>query len=95
MPIHQETYDWAGVTSAEPVCFYGRSLYSVAGFCQIIATAQRVAMSPKPVTDNTLFCDGSLLILREHFPTESVDLAYPAPHFNSNCSYNTLPKDKT
>ena len=52
-------------------------------------------MSPKPVTDNALFCGGSLLILREHFPTESVDLVYPAPPFNSNCSCNILPKDKT
>jgi hypothetical protein len=95
MPKHRETYDWAGETSAEPVCFYAWSLYSVAGFCQIIATAQRVAMSPKPITDNTLFCGDSLLILREHFPAESVDLVYLAPPFNSNCSCNILPKDKT
>ena len=30
-------------------------------------------MSPKPITDNTLFYGDNLPILREHIPTESVD----------------------
>ena len=54
-----------------------------------------VAMSPEPITDNTLFYGDSLPIFREHFLAESVDLVYLDPPFNSNRSCNTLPKDKT
>jgi site-specific DNA-methyltransferase (adenine-specific) len=52
-------------------------------------------MSPKPITDNTLFYGNNLSILREHIPTESVDLVYLDPPFNSKRFYNALPKDKT
>jgi site-specific DNA-methyltransferase (adenine-specific) len=33
-------------------------------------------MTPKPVTENTLFYGDNLPILREHVPDESVDLIY-------------------
>ena len=52
-------------------------------------------MSPKPIIDNTLFYGDNLSILREHIPTESVDLVYLNPPFNSKRSYNALLKDKT
>jgi len=52
-------------------------------------------MSPKPITDNTLFYGDNLPILREYIPDESVDLIYLDPPFNSNRSYNVLFKDET
>jgi len=52
-------------------------------------------MSPKPITNNTLFYGDNLPILREHVPTESVDLIYLDPPFNSNRSYNVLFKDES
>lgn len=52
-------------------------------------------MSPKPITTNTLFYGDNLPILREHVPTESVDLIYLDPPFNSNRSYNVLFKDES
>ncbi len=52
-------------------------------------------MSPKPITENTLFYGDNLPILREHIPDESVDLVYLDPPFNSNRSYNVLFKDET
>lgn len=52
-------------------------------------------MSPKPITANTLFYGDNLPILREHVPTESVDLIYLDPPFNSNRSYNVLFKDES
>ena len=52
-------------------------------------------MSPKPITDNTLFYGDNLPILREYIPDESVDLVYLDPPFNSNRSYNVLFKDET
>lgn len=39
---------------------------------------------------NALFFGDNLHILREHVPTESVDLVYLDPPFNSNASYNIL-----
>jgi site-specific DNA-methyltransferase (adenine-specific) len=33
-------------------------------------------MSPKPITENTLFYGDNLVILREHIPSESIDLIY-------------------
>jgi len=36
----------------------------------------------------------NLIILREHIPTESVDLIYLDPPFNSGRNYNVLFKDK-
>ena len=52
-------------------------------------------MSPKPITDNTLFYGDNLPILREYVPDESVDLIYLDPPFNSNRSYNVLFRDET
>jgi site-specific DNA-methyltransferase (adenine-specific) len=39
---------------------------------------------------NTLYYGDNLAILREHIPSESVDLVYLDPPFNSNRSYNVL-----
>jgi site-specific DNA-methyltransferase (adenine-specific) len=52
-------------------------------------------MTPKPITRNTLFSGDNLPILREHIPSESVDLVYLDPPFNSNRSYNVLFKDES
>jgi site-specific DNA-methyltransferase (adenine-specific) len=51
-------------------------------------------MSPRPITENTLFYGDNLTILREHIPSESVDLIYLDPPFNSSRSYNVLFKDE-
>ena len=40
-------------------------------------------MTPKPITENTLFYGDNLPILREYIPDESVDLIYLDPPFNS------------
>jgi site-specific DNA-methyltransferase (adenine-specific) len=50
--------------------------------------------SMKPITKNTLFYGDNLTILREHIPTESVDLIYLDPPFNSSRNYNVLFKDE-
>ena len=47
-------------------------------------------MIPKPITRNTLFYGDNLPILREYIASESVDLVYLDPPFNSNRSYNVL-----
>jgi hypothetical protein len=39
----------------------------------------RRGLTPKPITDNTLFYGDNLPILREHVPHESVDLIYLDP----------------
>src|SRR5229473_1588233 len=52
------------------------------------------SMSPKPITENTLFYGDNLFILREHIPSESVDLIYLDPPFNSSRNYNVLFKDE-
>jgi len=52
-------------------------------------------LSPKPITENTLFYGDNLFILREHIPSESVDLIYLDPPFNSSRSYNVLFKDES
>ena len=52
-------------------------------------------MTPKPITENTLFYGDNWDILRDCFPTESVDLIYLDPPFNSNRSYNVLFKDES
>ncbi len=41
----------------------------------------------KPITENTLFYDDKLIILREHIPNDSVDLINLDPPFNSNRNY--------
>ena len=52
-------------------------------------------MSPKSITENTLFYGDNLAILREYIPDESVDLVYLDPPFNSNRTYNVLFKDES
>lgn len=52
-------------------------------------------MSPKPITQNTLFYGDNLAILREHIADESIDLVYLDPPFNSNRSYNVLFRDES
>lgn len=51
-------------------------------------------MTSRPITENTLFYGDNLFILREHIPSESVDLIYLDPPFNSNRNYNVLFKDE-
>src|SRR5690348_16766718 len=51
-------------------------------------------MSQKPITENTLFYGDNLFILREYVASESVDLIYLDPPFNSNRNYNVLFKDE-
>src|SRR5438034_973246 len=52
-------------------------------------------MSPRPITENTLFYGDNLPILREHIPGESVDLIYLDPPFNSSRNYNVLFRDES
>lgn len=52
-------------------------------------------MPPRPITTNTLFYGDNLDILREYIATESVDLCYLDPPFNSNRNYNVLFKDES
>src|SRR5215469_10474749 len=52
-------------------------------------------MSPKPITENTLFYGDNLFILREYIPSESVDLIYLDPPFNSNRNYNVLFREES
>lgn len=52
-------------------------------------------MSPQPITQNTLFYGDNLNILREYIPSESIDLVYLDPPFNSSRNYNVLFKDES
>src|SRR5260221_9978135 len=52
-------------------------------------------MSPKPITENTLFYGDNLPIMREYIADESVDLVYLDPPFNSNRNYNVLFKNES
>lgn len=52
-------------------------------------------MSPQPVTQNTLFYGDNLKILREYISSESIDLIYLDPPFNSSRNYNVLFKDES
>lgn len=47
-------------------------------------------MPPRPITENTLFYGDNLLILREHIPSENVDLTHLDLSFNSSWNYNVL-----
>jgi len=47
-------------------------------------------LSPKPITENTLFYGDNLIILRDYILDESVDLVYLDPPFNSSRGYNVL-----
>ena len=44
---------------------------------------------------NKLYFGDNLGILREHVATESIDLIYLDPPFNSSATYNVLFKEKT
>ena len=46
------------------------------------------------VVQNTLFCGDNLQILREYLPSDSVDLVYLDPPFNSDQNYNLLFREK-
>ena len=50
---------------------------------------------PNPITRNTLFYGDNLPILREYLPSQSVDLIYLDPPFNSNRSYNVLFREES
>lgn len=52
-------------------------------------------MTPKPITRNTLFYGDNLTVLRDYIATESIDLIYLDPPFNSNRDYNVLFKDES
>jgi len=52
-------------------------------------------LSTKPIPENTLpYYGDTLVILREHIPSESVDLIYLDPPFHSNRNSNVLIKDE-
>jgi site-specific DNA-methyltransferase (adenine-specific) len=51
-------------------------------------------MTIKPIIENTLFYGDNLIILREHIPSESVDLIYLDPPFNLSRNYYVLFKDE-
>jgi adenine specific DNA methylase Mod len=52
-------------------------------------------LPPRPISENTLFYGDNLSILREHIPSESVDLIYLDPPFNSSRNYDVLFKDES
>ncbi|MEO8288631.1 MAG: DNA methyltransferase [Chloroflexota bacterium] len=52
-------------------------------------------MPPSPITQNTLFYGDNLPVMREYIASESVDLVYLDPPFNSNRNYNVLFKDES
>lgn len=56
---------------------------------------QRESDSPMWNGKNTLYYGDNLPILREYIPSESVDLIYLDPPFNSNRSYNVLFKNES
>jgi site-specific DNA-methyltransferase (adenine-specific) len=49
----------------------------------------------EPITRNTLFYGDNLQVLRDHVPSQSVDLIYLDPPFNSSRNYNVLFKDES
>ncbi|NJK81958.1 MAG: site-specific DNA-methyltransferase, partial [Chloroflexaceae bacterium] len=49
----------------------------------------------QPLTRNTLFYGDNLPILQDYIASESVDLVYLDPPFNSNRNYNVLFKDES
>src|SRR5437879_2628629 len=52
-------------------------------------------MLPRAISENTLFYGDNLGILRHYLATESVDLVYLDPPFNSNRAYSVLFKDES
>lgn len=53
------------------------------------------ATTPIDRSKNLLFYGDNLQVLKEHIATESIDLVYLDPPFNSNRTYNVLFKHKT
>jgi site-specific DNA-methyltransferase (adenine-specific) len=51
-------------------------------------------MPSRAIIENTLFYGDNLFILREYIPSESIDLIYLDPPFNSSRNYNVLFKDE-
>jgi len=49
---------------------------------------------PQPIAQNALFYGDNLDILRDYIPSESVDLVYLDPPFNSSRNYNVLFRDE-
>jgi site-specific DNA-methyltransferase (adenine-specific) len=47
-------------------------------------------MFPGEILVNKLYFGDNLRVLRDHVATESVDLIYLDPPFNSNATYNVL-----
>ena len=58
-----------------------------------LRSAQREAL--RPTMPNTLYYGDNLQVLRDHVASESVDLVYLDPPFNSNASYNVLFRERT
>ena len=58
-----------------------------------LRSAQQEAL--RPTMPNTLYYGDNLQVLRDHVPSESVDLVYLDPPFNSNASYNVLFRERT
>src|SRR5258708_15489554 len=52
-------------------------------------------MSPQPITENTLFYGDNLDILRQYIASESIDLIYLDPPFNSSRNYNVLFREES
>lgn len=52
-------------------------------------------MSPKPITENTLFYGDNLPIMRDYIPDESIDLIYLDPPFNTQRKFNVLFKHES
>jgi site-specific DNA-methyltransferase (adenine-specific) len=52
-------------------------------------------MAHESITTNTLFYGDNLDILREYIASNSVDLVYLDPPFNSSRNYNVLFKDES
>ena len=52
--------------------------------------AAKAGVAPSSVALNHLYYGDNLDVLRRHIASESVDLVYLDPPFNSNRSYNVL-----
>lgn len=52
-------------------------------------------MQQKYISDNTLYYGDNLAILREYLPSDSIDLVYIDPPFNSSRNFNVLFKDES
>ena len=57
--------------------------------------AAKAGVLPSSVTLNHLYYGDNLDVLRQHFASESVDLVYLDPPFNSNRAYNVLFRERS